>query len=171
MTRSSTPAGRRPFPGFWLGAIAVLLAAPTLAAPAATAPATAPAGAAAGATPIKGDGVFKAFHEQPGIDRVIDDSVARWVADPRISKRFQGRNLVRLRLELKAQVCYLIGGPCDYSGEDMKAAHDGMGLQNRDFNALAEDLQLAMDKERVSFQAQNQLLAKLAPMQHVIVTK
>ena len=169
MTRAPPAARRhRPFPGIWLGALVALLAGPALAAPTAAAAA---AGGAAGATPIKGESVFKAFHEQPGINRVIDDSVARWVADPRISRRFQGRSLHRLRIELKAQVCYLIGGPCDYSGEDMKAAHDGMGLRNRDFNALVEDLQLAMDKERVSFQAQNQLLAKLAPKQHVIIHK
>lgn len=46
-----------------------------------------------------------------------------------------------------------------------------MELHNHDFNALAEDLQVSMNKEHVSFPAQNQLLAKLAPMQHAIVTR
>jgi len=46
-----------------------------------------------------------------------------------------------------------------------------MGLKNLDFNALAEDLQLSMDKEHVSFRAQNALPAKLAPMQRAVVTK
>lgn len=32
------------------------------------------------------------------------------------------------------------------------------------FNALAEDLQFAMDSANVPFRAQNKLLAKLAPM-------
>jgi len=125
----------------------------------------------AGGAPIGGQSVYRAFHEQPGIDRIIDDSVARWTVDPRIARRFAGRNLVRLRLELKAQVCYLVGGPCAYEGKDMRAAHAGMGLENRDFNALAEDLQLAMDKEHVPFSAQNRLLAKLAPMQRAIVSR
>ncbi len=53
----------------------------------------------------------------------------------------------------------------------MPACAAVMGLQNRDFNDLAEDLQKAMDKEGVSFPAQNRLLAKLAPMQRAIVTK
>ena len=133
----------------------------------------APMGAAnpAGADPIPGDSVFKAFHGEAGIDRIIDDFVGRITTDPRISERFANANLVRLRLELKAQVCYLTGGPCAYTGKDMKTAHEGMGLKNLDFNALAEDLELAMDKEQVSFQAQNRLLAKLAPLQHAIVTK
>jgi hemoglobin len=128
-------------------------------------------GNAAGAEPIAGDSVYKAFHEQAGIDRIIDDFVGRVTTDPRIAERFQGANLVRLRFELKQQVCYLTGGPCTYTGKDMKSAHAGMNLQNRDFNALAEDLQLSMNKEQVSFPAQNRLLAKLAPMQRAIVSK
>jgi hemoglobin len=125
----------------------------------------------AGAEPMSGDSVFKAFHGQEGIDRIIDDFVIRITSDPRIAERFKTANLVRLRLELKQQVCYLTGGPCAYTGKDMKTAHAGMDLHNLDFNALAEDLQLSMDKERVNFPAQNRLLAKLAPMQHAIVTK
>jgi hemoglobin len=134
---------------------------------------TAPLAAAnpAGADPIAGDAVYKAFHEQAGIDRIIDDFVIRITADARIAERFKAANLVRLRLELKAQVCYLTGGPCAYTGKDMKSAHAGMDLKNFDFNALAEDLQLSMDKEQVAFAAQNRLLAKLAPMQHAIVAK
>lgn len=134
-------------------------------------PGTSPSMNPAGAEPIGGDSVYKAFHEQAGIDRIIDDFVARITTDPRIAERFKDANLVRLRLELKQQVCYLTGGPCTYSGKDMKTAHAGMNLQNLDFNALAEDLQLSMDKEQVAFHAQNRLLAKLAPMQRAIVTK
>lgn len=156
-----------------LRALAVTLAAAALLAtvPAAADEAQTSAINPAGAEPIVGDSVYKAFHEQAGIDRIIDDFVARVTADPRIAERFQGANLVRLRLELKQQVCYLTGGPCSYTGKDMKTAHAGMNLENKDFNALAEDLQLSMDKEQVDFHAQNRLLAKLAPMQRAIVTK
>jgi hemoglobin len=53
----------------------------------------------------------------------------------------------------------------------MSTVHKGLGLRNADFNALAEDLQIAMDRENVPYSAQNKLLAKLAPMQRVIVEK
>jgi hemoglobin len=53
----------------------------------------------------------------------------------------------------------------------MKSVHAAMGLGQDDFNALAEDLQDAMDKEGIAFPVQNRLIAKLAPMQNVIVTK
>jgi hemoglobin len=125
----------------------------------------------AGATAIVGDATYKAFHETAGIKRIIDDFVVRITTDPRIANEFKGADLPHLNAELVDQVCYLIGGPCAYTGKDMKSAHAQMGLDNVDFNALAEDLQLSMDKEGVGFPAQNRLLAKLAPMQKVIVTK
>jgi hemoglobin len=147
-------------------------ASPAMGADATQAAAPSDAGANnAGATPIAGDGVYKAFHEKEGIQRIIDDFIGRVTTDPRIARRFNGANLDRLNLLLVQQVCYLTGGPCQYTGRDMKAVHASMGLNSDDFNALAEDLQLSMDREGVSFIAQNQLLAKLAPMQHQIVTR
>lgn len=125
----------------------------------------------AGAEPIAGNATYKDFHEKAGIQRIMDDFIPRITSDPRIKDRFATTNLDRLKLMLVEQVCYLTGGPCAYGGRDMKEAHASLGLQNLDFNALAEDLQLSMDKEKVPFAAQNRLLAKLAPMQRAIVTK
>jgi len=151
-------------------AAASLVAAPALAQDT-PAPADAAAASNAGATPIAGDGVYKAFHEQAGIQRIIDDFIVRVTTDPRIKRRFETTNLPRLNLLLVQQICYLTGGPCAYTGRDMRTAHASLGLHNDDFNALAEDLQLSMDREGVAFTAQNQLLAKLAPMQRQIVTR
>ena len=130
-----------------------------------------PNNAAAGAKPIAGDAVYKAFHAKAGIERIADDLVARATTDPRIAVHFKDTKLQRLRMLLAQQFCYLTGGPCDYTGDDMKSVHKGLALKDSDFNALAEDLQLSMDKEGVPFRAQNALLAKLAPMERTVVTK
>jgi hemoglobin len=155
------------------GPMAVLVAVVTGLglASAAMAEPSAPESNPAGAAPISGTDTYKAFHEREGIQRIMDDFIVRITHDPRIETRFTEANLTRLNLLLVEQVCYLTGGPCEYGGKDMKSAHAAMGLRNDDFNALAEDLQLSMDKEGVSFAAQNRLLAKLAPMQRAIVTK
>ena len=125
----------------------------------------------AGATPFAGHAMLDAFHGRAGIDRVVEDLVARNVADPRISDIFKAQDLVRLRRTLKEQFCYILGGGCAYTGRDMKSMHADMGLQTADFAALVENLQKAMDKERVPFRAQNRLLAKLAPMKRVVVIR
>ena len=65
---------------------------------------------------------------------------------------------------MSEQFCALLGGPCTYTGRDMKTTHAGMGLKDKDFNALAEDFQRAMDDVGIPFRYQNILIAKLAPM-------
>jgi hemoglobin len=125
----------------------------------------------AGAAPMPNNAVFKAFHGQAGVDRISDMLVDRAAADPRISDIFKAQDLPHLKKMLAEQFCYLLDGPCRYTGKDMKTAHKDMGLQMSDFNALVEDLQFAMDKEGVPFRAQNKLLAKLAPMERVVVVR
>jgi hemoglobin len=53
----------------------------------------------------------------------------------------------------------------------MAEVHSTLGITNADFNRLAEDLQVAMDHHGVSFPTQNRLVALLASMQRVVVTK
>jgi len=125
----------------------------------------------AGAQPFKDDRLYQAFHGQPGIDRIVDDLVDRSTKDPRIEEIFKATDLVRLRRTLKEQFCYLLGGPCDYSGRDMKTTHKDHGIQTADFNALVEHLQAAMDREGVPFRDQNRFLAKLAPMKRDVVER
>lgn len=127
------------------------------------------ADANAGATPFAGDAMWRAFHGQAGVDRIVEDMVARNVADTRISDIFKGQDLVRLRRTLKEQFCYILGGGCHYSGRTMRAAHQDMGVQQADMAALVENLQAAMRREGVPFAAQNRLLAKLAPMHRDVV--
>ncbi len=125
----------------------------------------------AGATPFTGQGMWRAFHGQPGVDRIVDTMVDRLVVDPRTDDIFRGQDIVRLRRTLKEQFCYILGGGCHYSGRAMKEGHKNLGIQTKDFNVLVGDLQLAMDREHVSSFAQNRLLAKLAPMKRDVVER
>jgi hemoglobin len=54
---------------------------------------------------------------------------------------------------------------------DMKTVHQDLQITNAMFNALAEDLQIAMEQHNVPSSISNKLVAKLAPMQRDIVTK
>lgn len=109
-------------------------------------------------------GAFEAFGGKAGLDRVADRGIDRVLQDPRIKDRFASSNVPRLKALLSEQFCALLGGPCTYTGRDMKTTHAGMGLKDKDFNALAEDFQRAMDDVGIPFRYQNILLAKLAPM-------
>jgi hemoglobin len=67
------------------------------------------------------------------------------------------------------QICEATGGPCTYSGRDMRAAHDGMGVTAGEFDTLVEDLVATLDEFNVPKAEQDELLGHLAPMRSAIV--
>ncbi|MFZ3006411.1 MAG: group 1 truncated hemoglobin [Phenylobacterium sp.] len=125
----------------------------------------------AGAVPFTGEQMLAAFHGRDGVARIVDDTLDRSVADPKLREIFHATDMERLRRTLKEQVAYLLGAPVAYTGRDMKTTHKDQGINTAEFNILVEHLQLAMDKEGVAYRHQNQLLAKLAPMKRDVVTR
>jgi hemoglobin len=114
---------------------------------------------------------FDGLGGKPGIKKIVDTLLPIVLADPRIKDSFQDIDMKHLGMRLEEQFCMLSGGPCVYKGKDMVDIHDGLNITNAQFNALAEDLQIAMERNGVPSRIQNKLVAKLAPMQRGIVTK
>jgi len=102
---------------------------------------------------------------------VVDDFVGRVAADKRINGFFAKANVPRLKTMLVDQICEATGGPCKYTGRDMKATHKGMGITNADFDALVGDLVATLDKFKVGEREKQELLAALGPMRKDIVEK
>lgn len=113
--------------------------------------------------------LYQQLGEQQGIETIVEEMLYRVGGDDRIAHHFDGVDIMRVHKLISEQVCDLSGGPCDYSGEDMKTSHRNMGVDNADFNALVEHLIVAMEKQDVPVSAQNQLLGLLAPMHGDIV--
>ena len=116
--------------------------------------------------------LYNQLGEKAGITKVVDTFVGNIAKDARINGMFASTNIPRLKTLLVEQVCEATGGPCKYTGRDMKSSHTGMGVNRTHFNALVEDLQAAMSTEGIPFGVQNELLAVLAPMyRDIIATK
>lgn len=123
------------------------------------------------ARPLSDAKLLAAFGGRGGIRRIANRLVELSESDTRISDVFKAKDTVRLKRTLFEQFCYILGAGCNYSGRTMEAAHQDLGLQRTDLNALVENLQQAMHESRVPFSAQNRLLAKLAPMERAIVVR
>jgi hemoglobin len=117
------------------------------------------------------DATYRGLGGQQGIRNIVASLVVLVLADARIKETFSDSDMKHVAMRLEEQFCMLSGGPCVYQGEEMGETHAGMKITNAQFNALAEDLQIAMERNGVPSRVQNKLVAKLAPMQRVIVTK
>jgi hemoglobin len=117
------------------------------------------------------DATFQGLGGKPGIKKIVATLIPLILADARIKDSFTDVDMKNLAMRLEEQFCALSGGPCVYQGKDMVDIHDGLNITRAQFNALAEDLQVAMEKAGVPSRYQNKLVAKLAPMARGIVTK
>jgi hemoglobin len=103
------------------------------------------------------------------ITSVVDSFVPRCAGDDRINRKFQRSDIPRLKKMLVDQVCEATGGPCTYTGRDMKETHTDMGVTAGEFDALVEDLVATLDAFNVPKAEQDELLGLLAPMRDDIV--
>lgn len=135
-------------------------------------------------TPYTDDQVYQGLGGQEGIRKIVDTFIPLVLADPRIKDSFADFDMEQLNTRLREQFCEFAGGPCKYTGKyrdktmdgvgtvrDMATVHQDLNVTNAMFNALTEDLQTAMERNHVPNGVANKLIAKLAPMQRVIVTK
>jgi hemoglobin len=131
--------------------------------------------AAATATSAAAQMMHQSLYERlggtPAITAVVDDFVGNVAADRRINGFFAHTDIPRLKYLLVQQICQGSGGPCTYSGRDMKTAHAGLGVRGRHFNALVQDLGRSLNKFKVPAREQKELVAILAPMKRDIVTR
>ena len=124
---------------------------------------------------MKGKAEEKSLYERlggkPAITAVVDDFVGRVAADNRINGKFANANIPRLKMLLVEQICQASGGPCTYTGRDMKTTHAGMGINGSEFDVLVGDLVTTLNKFKVPEREKNDLLGALGPMKKDIADR
>ena len=113
--------------------------------------------------------LYERLGGKPAIEAVVDQFIQNVAADQRINGFFANADIEDLSAKLVDQICQASGGPCTYTGLDMKTAHRGMGVRDEHFNALVEDLIAALDTFNVPEREKNELLGTLGPMKGDIV--
>jgi hemoglobin len=122
-------------------------------------------------TAMSGSSLYDRLGRRDAIALIVKDFVEERVAkDARINRQFAGADIPGLEAKLIDQICEATGGPCKYTGKDMRSAHAGMHITDADFKALLEDLEASLDHFKVGAREQEELLGALARMHDDIVT-
>jgi len=140
-------------------------AAGTLAAGCVLAAACLSAGCSAPAPPS----LYERLGGDSAVSALVDAFVGKVLADDRIRSAFARTNIPRFKLMLIDQLCAAAGGPCPYTGEDMKTAHRGRHIGAAQFDAMMEDLAISLDQLRVAAAERRDVLAMAESMRADIV--
>jgi len=108
------------------------------------------------------------------IAAVSDEFIARLATDDQEKRFFVGfsnDSKARIRQHLIDLVCKSTGGPCLYSGRDMKTAHAGAGVSKADWDHSLKIFGEVLNKFKVPEKEQQELAALLVPLEMDIVEK
>ncbi|MDR7088725.1 MULTISPECIES: group 1 truncated hemoglobin [Cellvibrio] len=107
--------------------------------------------------------LYDALGQYEGITKITHQLILVIAKDERVKHRYKGANMSKFKKGMSDYVCAAVGGPCEYKGDNMQLVHAGHNYTNTEFNAIVDDLILAMEQCGIPVTTQNRLLAKLAP--------
>jgi len=96
------------------------------------------------------------------VSALVDRFLWNLADDERVNERFVESDLSRLRTKMIEHFCLVSSGPCEYTGDDMRRTHAGMGIDDAEFNVVVENLIEAMETLDIDTGVQNRLLKRLA---------
>jgi len=108
------------------------------------------------------------------IAAVVDDLMVRLGSDAVITKYFVGhgdkskKHLRQLQVDM---LCEASGGPCIYTGRDMKTVHKGLGINESEWQSAVNHVIAALNKFKVHEAEQKEILAMLSGLKEDIVEK
>lgn len=120
----------------------------------------------------------KTLYERVGgynaLAAVVDDFIGRLIGDKQFAKFFIGQSddsKKRIRQHILDQFCAATGGPCVYTGREMKRSHAGLGITNAEWDAAAKHLVASLDKFKVPEKEKGEILAFVVSLKKEIVEK
>ena len=105
---------------------------------------------------------------------VTDDFIGRLAANKQLARFFPGLSddsKAKLRQHVLNLLCQTTGGPCIYTGRDMKTTHKGLGITEADWDTSVKDLIATLEKFKVPKPESDEVLAAISGLKKDIVEK
>lgn len=105
------------------------------------------------------------YHKLGGwkaIDAAVDAFYVKVLADKRVNHFFEDINMAKQHRKQKEFLSAALGGPIPWTGKDIRKAHDGMGITEEHFNAIAENLIATLKDLKISQELIDQVIAVVA---------
>lgn len=112
------------------------------------------------------------FGGREGVHNWVESLFYYIMLDNRINHIFKEFGNVERQVFLNTQLeTMVLGGPNEYQGASMSAAHADLGITMTEFNAVVEAAYNACERNVISYHTCNQLINALAPFTKDIVTR
>jgi hemoglobin len=118
------------------------------------------------------DSLYKRLGGYDAIAAVTDDFIGRLLTDPTFERFFVGfadDSKKRIRQHLVDFLCEKTGGPCYYTGRDMKTAHAGVKVTKAEWDKAVALIGETLTALKVPVEESQELASMLVPLEKDIV--
>lgn len=118
--------------------------------------------------------LYKRLGGYDSLAAVTDDFLGRLSSDPQLGRFFVGHStdsIKRIRQLIVDQLCFVTGGSCVYTGRDMKTAHAGLAITEKDWDSTVKHLVATLDKFSVPAKEKDEVLTAISSLKKDIVEK
>jgi hemoglobin len=116
-----------------------------------------------------GKSLYDRLGGMDAIKAVVNDFIDAQAADPKLAHFYAKTDTKYLKGQISDMLCAASGGPCKYTGMDMKDAHEGRKVKTADFETTVGHLVATLNKYKVPQKEQDEVLAVLGPLKKDIV--
>lgn len=113
--------------------------------------------------------LYERLGGRESIAAVVEEFYDRVLADDRVNHFFEDADVSSLRAHQTRFLAAAAGGPVEYDGDDMEAAHAHLDVDDRDFDVIADHLDAALASFDVPETEREEVVAAVAEFRPVIV--
>jgi hemoglobin len=115
--------------------------------------------------------LYEKYGGKKTVGQIVVNFYQKVMADESLKKFFTNTDMKVLISHQTNFISQALGGPKEYTGLDMKAAHQGMNISQSDFNAVAGHLKNTLEELNVEAQDIDTIIGVVAPLSEHIVSK
>lgn len=118
--------------------------------------------------------LYERLGKYDGIAAFTDEFIKNLGAEKSLQKFLTGlseNSQKRLRQHVVDMLCELTGGPCFYLGRDMKTAHKGLGINEKEWEAGVNALVKTLDTFKIKDPERTEVINAVASLKKDIVEK
>lgn len=113
--------------------------------------------------------IYDKIGGKQALTAVVDEFYRRVLADDLLAELFVDTDMEQQRRHQVAFLAYALGGPAEYEGKSMKAAHEGRGITDAHFGAVAGHLQATLQWAGVGSPELEQIMTTAASLHDEVV--
>jgi hemoglobin len=115
------------------------------------------------------ESVYSQIGGEDAVEQVVDDFYDRVLADDDLADFFEGMDMAELRAHQVQFISAVTGGPVEYAGADMRAAHDHLDISDGEFDLVGTYLEQALRDAGVEDQNVSAIMSEVVALKPPIV--